>query len=143
MWKPALRIVCQLALTAPVLLLSPFAIVLALSSVISVTELTFEEFGVALTYILSGLALPFLLLSIVLTTRALRRKPWRLLVTMGLVSGVIGALLWMGFASGPSKPEALLLDPWSLYLFGGPIVVAGWNLWRAWQREEDPAISPP
>lgn len=144
MWRPALRISVQLALVAPVLILSPFAVALAVASLVSVASLELEELGMALTFVLSGLALPFLLLSILLTTRALRRAPWRVPITIGLVSGAVGAVLWVVGTGGVSQPDSVAYSPWTLYMFGGPVVVAVWNLWRVWRREADaPATSHP
>lgn len=137
MWQSALRILAQLLLVAPVLLFSPLAIALAVTSLPAVVTLEREHFVVALTYVLSGLALPFLLLSILLTTRALRRAPWRVAVTIGLVAGMAGAVMWVVGVGGVTQPGRAAYDPSTLYLFGGPVAVAAWNLWRAWRREAD------
>lgn len=135
MWRPALRIFIQLALSAPVLVLSPFALALSVASLLSAATLEPGQTCTALTFILSGLGLPFLLLSIVMTTRALRRSPWRLIISTGLIAGVVGAVLWVVGTGGVTQPERIPYDVWTMYLFGGPIIVAAWNLWRAWRNE--------
>ncbi|MBL8516449.1 MAG: hypothetical protein JNM76_05705 [Betaproteobacteria bacterium] len=135
MWRSALRIAVQLVLVAPVLFFSPFALTLAVASLLAVATIGPKELDVILTFVLSGLSLPFLLMSILLTTRALRRSPWRWLVTIGLVAGVIGTVLWLVGTGGANQPGRIPYDTWTLYLFGGPVAVAGWNLWRAWRAE--------
>lgn len=47
MWQPALRILIQLLLVAPVLLFSPFAVALAVTSLPAVVTLDPEHFVVA------------------------------------------------------------------------------------------------
>lgn len=139
MWRPALRIFCQLALAGPVLWFSPFALGLAIASLASLATLEPDQIGPAVIFVLSGLALPFLLLSILLSTRMLRRPRWRLVVSIGLAAGVVGAVLWVVGTGGVTQPDRVPFDAWTLYIFGGPIIVAGWNLWRAWRPEAQAA----
>lgn len=138
MWQYVLRVVIQLVLIAPILLFGPFAVLLAVSTLGALTTLKPDQYAVALTYVLSGLAVPILLLSILLTTAVLRRKPWRIITTVGLCAGILGAVLWVVGTGGVTQPGRSAFDASTLTLFGGPILVAVWNLWRAWRRDAPP-----
>lgn len=144
-WRTAGRVLMQGLLVAPMIAMYPFALMLAVMSPLMLGSSEFGpgRFAMVAAQLLAPIGLTFLFLSIVLTTRLLRSPHWREWMTAGLVCGLVATIIWQGtLLAEPDASLALVFNPWSLYTFGGAVVVALWNLWRAWRREDRLAATP-
>ncbi len=121
----------QLVVTGPVAVFAPWAIFIFLP-MLPVTLFTGEgpEQLRGLAYGLGGAGLLGLYTSILVPTQALRKSAF----VRGAVAGLIGlgvvATLLLLFVPEESGPLVAQLDAYRVWLFGGPLLTGGWNLWQ-------------
>jgi uncharacterized PurR-regulated membrane protein YhhQ (DUF165 family) len=132
------RIAIQLLLVVPMVLLFPFAVMLSFMSavILVVPEPDKPGFLMTVAQLVAPVCLAFLFLSIFIGKARLRSPGWRRAITAGLVTGLVASVVWQ--VSVFSEPDGY--PSWEHVLFnavvfGGAVVVAGWNLWRAWRQE--------
>jgi len=126
---PALRISAQVVLCGPVLALSPLAIFMGIGAIYFVLRGESHGLSKDIGYGFSWLGVIGLAMSIFTPTRIFQRS----VVMRRLVTGLIlcGYFAIAAILLEPGSTSAFL-NLWSLWMFGGPVVVGAWNLARVW-----------
>lgn len=89
---------------------------------------------------LGWLGLLGLLASILVPIRTCRAHCWlRALITILLGCGIVADVVLLTRVRASPEMEGW----WILWLFGGPLIVAFWNLLRMWERAEPVATDNP
>lgn len=133
MLRALARIVFQILLAGPVAAFYPF---LAFATAHTAYDLVVRPQAVglfSLIFVAGGLGLTGLYASILLPTRWLRTPWFRATVTALMALGIVLAIVFIaiGGDAGKGLGENAL---WAAWGFGGPVIVAAWNLRRMWAR---------
>ena len=140
--NPVVRVILQLLLVAPVLTFFPYAVLMGLGGFLFDTSLgignsifegkfreAFWDFG----YSVGWLGQIGLVLSIVVPKETFQRIHWaRILETLLLALGLVATAALL--SSGTNISLAKDYSWWPYWLWGGPVAVAFWNLYRIYQK---------
>ena len=141
MFRAFARIVVQLVLAGPMVFFYPFLVFATGHTVYDLFARPGSIGAFNLVFVAGGLGLTGLYASILLPTRWLRR-PWlRWTVTGFMALGIVLAVVFLAIGGDTSRGlgENALYAAWG---FGGPLIVALWNLRRMWGSSGTVAGSP-
>ena len=130
---PTLRILAQLVVAGPLLMLFPWAALLGFRIAVSAFGGVWPDtFGKLVSFGLGWIGLLGLWASIVLPLRLFRRSWIRVPVVAALVCGIVAtaAILLSGDVLAATVERK---DRVAMWWLGGPLVVATWNLLRIFQ----------
>ena len=122
------RILLQLVLTGPVAIFFP-VLVFGIGYAISVALTDgLEKAANGALFMAGGLGLTGLYASILLPLEWLRTRAWLRWTVTALM--VLGGLLAVWFGWVVASDWHRDPNPWHIWMYGGPLAVAIWNLWR-------------
>lgn len=127
------RIALQLVLSGPLVIFYPFLLYGTAMTLQTLVVAGPEAAANGTIVVAGGVGLTGLYASILLPLAWLRGKRWlRWSVTAFMAVGVLlsATFSWVEFGYGKPTDNPL----WSLWVFGGPLVVAVWNLWRMYAK---------
>lgn len=139
-----MRRLSQFILAAPIYVYSPFVWIPLASafdptSSSSITGRLFA-FYLGVAGIGGLLALP---ISIFSSDAVLKEKKRRCaMTTVGLFLGISLAVFFICAAWPSANPFSSRFEPLGTWTFGGPAIVAAWNLWRFWKIKNKPNQTP-
>lgn len=140
--KSLARILAQLVISGPILLLMPWAVFMGIGTIYSLAKGNYWGISNALGFGLGWLGLFGLYLSIFIPLQTLRESQKLHLVVLLLLGVGFVATLAITFERG--GPIGLLAEGnWgAAYSFVGPLVVSAWNLVRIFREEPHPPHNP-
>jgi hypothetical protein len=128
------RIVLQLLLTGPVVFFYPFLLFATGHTVYDLFVRPSSIGPFSLMFVAGGLGLTGLYASILLPARwlaASKALRWTVTAFMGL--GIVLAIVFLAIGGTP-KGDPMEGIFWMAWTYGGPVIVAAWNLRRLWAR---------
>lgn len=125
------RIVLQSLLSGPVVFFYPFLVFATGHTVYDLFARQQALGAFSLIFVAGGLGLTGLYASILLPTRWLRTAWVRWTLTAFMALGIVLAFVFLAIGGGTST-DLLENALWTAWTYGGPVVVALWNLRRMW-----------
>lgn len=128
---PIAKVLAQLVITGPVIVFFPFAVFIFLP-MLPITLFSGEPDTMmkSLAYGLGGAGLLGLYAAIVVPHRLLRKFTLlRWGVVTGIACGLVATVILL-FMSEDGHRLADHLDAYQAWLFGGPVLIGGWNIFQ-------------